>query len=140
LTYFSSRADITAIKKDTAAIDTAKRKMLARASRKQHKPAKVETFELNEYIILVTNLELTNAQLLELYRVRWQIEQVFYRLKSLYNYDEVPCANQETAQAWFYGKILLGALCEKIIVRQDFSPSTDWQDALCASFGTQPLA
>ena len=131
---------VVVMKKDKAAIDQAKRKMLASASRKQHKPAKAETFELNEYVVVVTNLELTNSQILELYRARWQIEQVFYRLKSLYNYDEVPCANPETAQAWFYGKILLGALCEKIIAQQDFSPSADWQDALRAAFGPQPLA
>jgi hypothetical protein len=127
---------IVVMKKDKAAIEQAKRKMLQKASKQQREAAKVETLELNEYIVLATNLEFTNTQILELYRVRWQIEQVFYRLKSLYNYDEVPCENPETAQAWFYGKILLGALCEKIIKQHVFSPSANWQAALRTSFGS----
>ena len=58
--------------------------MARRVSKRQEKAVQGDTAELNEYIVLVTSLEYTNEQILELYRARWQIEQVFYRLKSLY--------------------------------------------------------
>ena len=130
---------IVAMKKDAAAIEESKRRMARKVSRKQEKAVQQDTVELNEYIVVATTLEYTNAQILELYRARWQIEQVFYRLKSLYGYDEIPCKNADTAQAWFYGKLLLSAICEKLIAQSDFSPAGDWSAAMRATFGSKPL-
>jgi len=125
---------IVAMKKDKVAMEEAKRKMLRNSTRKQRNPAKDATMEINVYIVLITSLDYTNAQILELYRAPWQIEQVFYRLKSLYQYDDISCKTTETAQTWFYGKLLLSALCEKLIKNQDFFPSNDWKEALCNSY------
>lgn len=116
---------IVAMRKGKDAEEEAKRKMERNACRKQEKPAHVDTVELNEYIVLATSLTYTNEQILELYRARWQIEQVFFRLKTLYHYDDVPCKNADTAKAWFYGKLLLSALCEKMIKREIFFPGGD---------------
>ena len=113
---------IVAMKKDTAAIAQTKRKMKQKASRKQEKDLCPETAELNEYVVLATSLNYTNEQILELYRARWQIEQVFYRLKSLFGYGEVPSKNEETVKAWFYGKLFLAALCETIVKDSSFPP------------------
>ena len=119
---------------------TKMRKMQRKSSKNQEKEASTETQKLNEYIIVVTSLDYTNEQILELYRQRWQIEQVFYRLKSLFGYDAVPCKNPETAQAWFYGKLLLGALCETMLKSESFSPEhDDWTLAVRTAFGPQPL-
>ncbi len=40
----------------------------------------------NKFIVVVTNLpeEITAGQILELYRMRWRIELVFKRLKSVF--------------------------------------------------------
>ncbi|GHU97216.1 hypothetical protein FACS189483_02500 [Spirochaetia bacterium] len=87
----------------------------------QHKRHGAEVSELrsayNRYIIVATSLAeiVSAAQVLELYRMRWQIELVFKRLKSLFRYNEIPVKLDQTAYAWFYGKLLLAALCERLV-------------------------
>jgi hypothetical protein len=116
---------IVAMKKDQAAIAKTKRKMARKVSKKQEKPPQTATIELNEYVVLATSLDYTNEQILELYRARWQIEQVFYRLKSLFGYGNTPSKNDTTVQAWFYGKLFLAALCESILKRVPFPPELE---------------
>jgi len=116
---------VVAMKKDAKAIESCKRKMAKKASRKQEKAAQDDTLELNEYVVLVTSLDYTNEQILELYRARWQIEQVFYRLKSLFGYDNVPSKNDDTVKAWFFGKLLLAAICEAFLKRAFFPPELE---------------
>ena len=76
------------------------------------------------YIILVTALpnEITSEQILELYRLRWQIELYFKRLKSIMNYGELPKRRSESVFAWLNGKIMIALLIEKILGKSDFSP------------------
>jgi hypothetical protein len=116
---------IVAMKKDAEAIAESKRKMKRKVSKKQEKAVQDDTVELNEYVVLATSLDYTNEQILELYRARWQVEQVFYRLKSLFGYGDVPSKNEDTVQAWFYGKLLLAALCESILKKMSFPPELD---------------
>jgi len=82
--------------------------------------------ESNKYIMVATSLgkeEATAAQVLDLYRMRWQIELAFKRLKSLFGYSDLPAKNPESVKAWFYGKLLLAALCETLVNTGRFSPS-----------------
>jgi len=65
----------------------------------------------------------TASCIMELYRVRWQIEIAFKRLKSLFQYNDLPMHSGESAFAWFYGKLLLAALCETLVNTGRFSPS-----------------
>ncbi|GHV56577.1 hypothetical protein AGMMS49579_21320 [Spirochaetia bacterium] len=92
----------------------------------QHKKHGDEVSELrsayNRYIIVATSLaeKVSASRVLELYRMRWQIELVFKRLKSLFRYNEIPQTSgliklDQTAYAWFYGKLLLAALCERLV-------------------------
>jgi len=113
---------IVVMRKDAQAIEKSNRKLVKRASRMQMKPAQPETVLHNEYIVLATNLDFTNEQILELYRARWQIETVFHRLKSLFEFGEIPNKNYDSVMAWFYGKLLLAALCETIVRTECFSP------------------
>ena len=116
---------IVAMKKDAAAIEKCNRKMKRKVQRKQEKAVQQDTVELNEYVVLATNLGYTNSQILELYRTRWQVEQVFYRLKSLFGYGNTPNKRDDTAKAWFYGKLLLAALCESILKSMPFPPELE---------------
>jgi hypothetical protein len=78
----------------------------------------------NRYVILVTSITDAAPELiLDLYRQRWQIELAFKRLKSLFKYHEIPVHVEESARAWFYGKLLLAALCETWVNKGRFSPS-----------------
>jgi hypothetical protein len=77
----------------------------------------------NKYVILATSItDVPAVMLLELYRQRWQIELVFKRLKSLFHYNEIPVRVDASAQAWFYGKLLLAAICETWANKGRFSP------------------
>jgi hypothetical protein len=116
---------IVAMKKEAKAIEECKRRMARKVRRKQEKAVQADTVELNEYVVLATSLDYTNEQILELYRARWQIEQVFYRLKSLFGYGDVPSKRDDTVKAWFFGKLLLAALCESILKRMSFPPELD---------------
>ena len=111
------------IRKDEKAIEETLRKMKRTAVRRQRSAPKPETIEINQYIVLATNLEHTNAQISELYRTRWQIEQVFYRLKHLFGLGIINASNPNTVKAWFYGKLMIAALCEAIIKGKSFSPA-----------------
>jgi hypothetical protein len=79
----------------------------------------------NKYIIVATSIgkEVSAKQVLELYRMRWQIELAFKRLKSLFKYNEVPMKLDKTARAWFYGKLLLAIFCQALVNKARFSPS-----------------
>jgi hypothetical protein len=54
--------------------------------------------------------------------MRWEIEVSFKRLKSLFDYGKVPMKLCKSAYAWFYGKLLLAALCETLVNKGRFSP------------------
>jgi len=116
---------IVAMKKDAKGIAESKRKMARKVSKKQEKAVRPDTVELNEYVVLATSLDYTNGQILELYRARWQIEQVFYRLKTLFGYGDVPSKRDDTVKAWFFGKLFLAALCESILKKMSFPPELD---------------
>jgi hypothetical protein len=64
------------------------------------------------FIYVVTDLSeelLSAAQALELYRLRWQIEIAFKRLKGLLHLDHLRARQEELARAYLYAK-MLGAL------------------------------
>jgi len=89
------------------------------------KPVSELQRESNKYIIVATSLgdEVSAAEVMELYRARWQIEIAFKRLKSLFQYNDLSAKQSESALAWFYGKLLLAALCETLVNTGRFSPS-----------------
>jgi hypothetical protein len=67
----------------------------------------------------------TGCQTANCARYAWQIEQVFYRLKSLFGYGDVPSKSPDTVKAWFYGKLFLAALCEPVLRAVSFSPEIE---------------
>lgn len=79
----------------------------------------------NQYVLVSTSLPETISaeQILELYRMRWQIELVFKRLKSIFG-GEFCAKKKEAVEAWFYGKLLLAVVCEILVKRGRFSPHT----------------
>jgi hypothetical protein len=79
----------------------------------------------NRYVLVATSLcgeGMRASRVMELYRLRWQIELAFKRLKTLFECQELPTKIDATTMALFYGKLLLAALCEQIVSRGRFSP------------------
>lgn len=114
---------IVATRKDDAATQKANRKLARKVSQKQWNTPKPQTQEMAGYIVLATSLSDTAAQVLELYRARWQIEQVFRRLKGLFSFGEPPGKNPDSVKAWFYGKLLVAILCEAMATELLFPPN-----------------
>jgi hypothetical protein len=106
----------------------AKQKKIRQKASKHQRVVSEEAKEFSEYIVLVTNLpeRIIGAQVLELYRLRWQVEIYFKRLKSIMNFGELPKRRSESVMAWLNGKIMIALLIEKIIGRENFSPSGEY--------------
>lgn len=81
----------------------------------------------NHYIVVVTSLpkEISTKDVLELYHMRWQIELVFKRMKSIFDFDKMPSQNEKSAYSWFYGKLLIALICELLVQQGHFSPSDE---------------
>jgi hypothetical protein len=75
-----------------------------------------------KFVIVATSLGETPEKILALYRQRWQIELLFKRLKSIFSLDELPAKKDDSVRAWFYGKLLLAAICEALDNKGRFSP------------------
>lgn len=112
---------IVAMRKDEEAHARAAKKQTQKASRLQRKPSRPSQ-EMSAYVVLATSLTETPERIGELYRARWQIEQVFHRLKSIFRFGELPGTHPDSVNAWFYGKLFVAALCEVAVMRGNFSP------------------
>jgi hypothetical protein len=114
---------ICAIRKSELAIRQAHRRLERKAVKKQT-ATRPETLEYVKYVVVfTTQTDEPPAEVLELYRGRWQIELVFKRLKSLAHLGHLPKHDDGSARAWLYGKLLTALLTEKLIkVGRDFSP------------------
>lgn len=72
-------------------------------------------------LVLLTSLQESqgsDAELAELYRVRWQIELLFKRLKSLAHLKALP-SKGPTARAWILARLLFAALSQMQVALAD---------------------
>jgi Transposase DDE domain len=61
----------------------------------------------------------TPKEVMDLYRLRWQVELVFKRLKSLLHLDELPTRQGPTARSWILARLLAAALAQKLVAPSD---------------------
>jgi len=102
---------LVAIRKSREATEKAQQ-ALRREARKKHRSLKKETLRAAGFIAVVTDLspeELSCSQILELYRMRWQIELSFKRLKSILGFKRLRAKDKDLCQTYLLAKIL-GAL------------------------------
>lgn len=102
---------LVAIRKSAHATQKAQRE-LRREAKKKGRTLKRETLRAAQYIIVVTDMPteaLTCTQVLEMYRLRWQIELMFKRLKSILGFDRLRAKDEKLSQTYLLTKIL-GAL------------------------------
>lgn len=91
----------------------------ARARLKRELGRKVSDLdrEAAAYVVLFTTVprsRLDAYRCLELYRLRWQVELLFKRWKSLCGFDRLPNYLDETITSWLYAKVLLALLMQRI--------------------------
>ncbi len=81
----------------------------------------------SHFVVAVTSIDdkFSTVQILELYRMRWQIELVFKRFKSIFGGREFTARKEKSVKAWFYGKLLIAIICETLSKKGRFFPSQD---------------
>lgn len=80
-----------------------------------------------EVIWILTTLEssqLPAIAVMGLYRLRWQIELLFKRLKSLLHLDTLPSREGPTAKSWMLARLIAAALAQRLV--QPSGPLSPW--------------
>lgn len=109
-------ARLCAVRKSLEATVLAQRKLHDRA-RRSGDTLRAETLEHSAWIVVLTTVpesRLKDEEVLQWYRVRWQIELAFKRLKSLGDVGHIPKSDDKSSRAWVYGKLLIALLTEKM--------------------------
>jgi hypothetical protein len=76
-----------------------------------------QALEFAAYFLVWTTLapSFSTAAILDLYRLRWQIELVFKRMKSILGLGHLPKKDPLSAKAWLEGKLFTGLLIERMV-------------------------
>lgn len=111
-------ARFVAIRKTEEAAAAGRQRVLHERSRKGG-TVDPRTLEAAGYIFVLTSLDesITAAQVLDLYRFRWQVELAFKRLKSILHFDELPAKDPALARTTLYAKLLTAFLLEDYTTR-----------------------
>lgn len=107
---------LCAVRKSVEATALAQRNLRWRASRKKQQ-LQEQTVEMAHWVVVLTTVPqelLSTSEVLEWYRVRWQIELAFKRLKSLADVGHLPKKDAASSRAWVYAKLLIALLTEKM--------------------------
>jgi len=87
------------------------------ATRKK-RPISEDTLLFAEYVIVFSTFpekDFSTKDVLDAYRLRWQMELVFKRFKQIARFGHLPKHDDESSKAWLYGKLLVALLTEKLI-------------------------
>jgi len=110
----------------------AARRRSAKASRKKgHTPSALSRV-MAHWVVLVTNLpsaEWSPTEVLALYRIRWQVEMLLKRCKSILQLDHLRAKDPELAQVYLLGKAL-GVVLLHDGLRQQTQDLAEWFDDL----------
>jgi len=114
---------ICAIKIPGDKLDKVNRRNKRRDSRKQLTTS-AQALKMSSYVIVITALPDTISadEIIALYRLRWQVEIYFKRLKSIMDFGNVPLRREDSIYTWLNGKLLVALLIEQMISEESFSP------------------
>ncbi len=113
---------LCSIRKTPEAFEIARQKIL-REAKKKGRTVRPQTLEHARYVTVfctANRRQLTAADVMSLYRGRWQIELVFKRLKGIIGLGHLPKQNLESCVAWLYGKMFVALLAERLHHEAEF--------------------
>jgi Transposase DDE domain len=111
---------LCAMRKSDAAA-AASRDRVRSESRRGGSQVQPRTLEAANYILIFTTLEssICAEQVMTLYRMRWQIELEFKRLKSLIELGHLKKHDARAARSWLQGKLLVALLIAHLIAHAE---------------------
>jgi hypothetical protein len=115
---------LIALRRSAEATRLARCRLERKASKRQEKVSR-ESWEAAQYFSLWTTLPsaFAGTSVLDLYRLRWQIELAFKRMKSLLGLGHLPKKDPASARAWLHGKLFVSLLVERMVeAANSFSP------------------
>ena len=118
-------ARLVAIRKSEPAAARAREQALRQRTKKGVAAVKLHTLELAGYFFVLTNLprEISSESVLQLYRLRWQIEMKFKTLKSVLHLGDVPARTDQSLRVYVLAKLLVAILIDSLLDEADsFSP------------------
>ena len=89
----------------------------AKVATKKHRAPDPRSLEASHFVMVFTTLPATllaAADVLELYRFRWQIELAFKRLKQLLKLSRLPHKDPRAAQGWILAKLVVALILETL--------------------------
>lgn len=101
------------------------RARMERYAKKHRKTISPESWKAAAYFAAWTTLPDTfpAPAILELYRLRWQIERAIKRMKSILGLGHLPKKDPASARAWLHGKLFVSLLVERMVeAANSFSP------------------
>ena len=125
------RLRLVACRLSDAAAERA-RQRCRRIASKKGKTLDQRTLFAASFVMVVTNLSTerwTAQQILDLYRVRWQIELACKRLKSVLHLDHLRAQDPALAQVYLFGK-LLATLITDVLTGQAIAQQPTWFESV----------
>lgn len=107
---------IVILRKSPDATEATQRTVLKAAQRRQQ-AVQPKTLAAAAFLILATSLPAGRYpadQIIAAYRLRWQIELAFKRLKSLLHIDALPTHTEAASRSWLYAHLILALLSEEL--------------------------
>ena len=107
---------LVALRKSPAAAEHSRQKILQQA-KKKGRQVHPSTLEAAGYIFVLTSIPaqiLAAAQVLEMYRLRWQIEMAFKRFKGILPLRQVPAKDPDVARTYLFANLLAALLIEDL--------------------------
>lgn len=129
---------LVAVRRSASAAQLARKRLRRTASKKGWRLSS-QALAAAHYVFVWTttpDTALKPRQVMDLYRLRWQIELTFKRMKSILGLGHLPQWSDASARAWIHGKLFIALRVEQLLWEaEDFSP---WGYRLDAA--PQPLA
>ncbi len=92
------------------------RKRVEKRAKKKGRPVSLNSLALAGWVLLITTLEATNwsaEDILRLYRVRWQIELLFKRMKQMLKMHKIQCKRADSVEATIRALLVAWVLQEQ---------------------------
>lgn len=129
---------LVALRKTQAAAQIEQDRLGHEAKRKSRQPDE-RSLRAAHYVILLTDLpasQLSAEQVAELYRLRWQVEICFKRLKGILQLDHLRAQKPRLARAYLYAKLIAALIIDQM--HEDAVSFSPWGYAIAAG-PTQPM-